>query len=274
MTTLFHDKDFFQPAVEGFRKFQDGLFHSVSSVPFPFRLGKLAARVDPRTLSAIDYCAVAVAALPPPKPAVDWISAVPSYPMYGNDVHGDCSIAAIGHMVQAWAANNGIVVTPTLDDVMSVYNVLSPYDNGCVLLDVLKYWTTHPICGVQIGAFAAVNPRNQAEFKICTEIYGGVYVGAELPQSAMEQDEWTVVSGAAGAYGGLGGHCIPFLKYDADKATCVTWGMMKDATWEWITEYVSECYVLISTRWLNGSGKTPEGLDMPTLLSDLKLVKA
>jgi hypothetical protein len=305
------------------------------------KLGRKPARRDPRTLCARKYLLKPTGALPAAKPAVDWLAAVPSFPMYGNDAHGDCTIAAIGHLVQVWTANvertgkrdtaplrpkrdggRGIRAsgfdagrtevpgqkvrhqaagkgsgqttpasagrgepqplppptfgtTPSEDEILRVYQILSPGDDGCVLLDVLNYWRRNCICGTQLGAYAAVNPRDADEVKVCLEIFGGLYGGAMLPLAAQRQSVWDVgptTGPLSFAPGSWGGHCIPFGKYDARTVRCVTWGAVKDATWPWLVEYVDELYALISPDWLDGSGKTPEGLDLATLQQDLELV--
>jgi len=325
------------------------------------RLGKKAARRDRRTLQAKKYLLTPAGALPAPQPAIDWLSAVPAFPMYGNDVHGDCAIAAIGHMVQVWTANVARIgtrdsglgpPTPSEDEILRVYQTLSPDDDGCVLLEVLNYWRQNLICGVQLGAYAQVNPGDLDEVKVCLEIFGGLYAGAQLPIAAQKQDVWETppaprqaergapaflqfslsaregassvldcavpvcsnegassVLDCAGpvcskpgatsvldlpdpvsrpqavasdldtragldfyAPGSWGGHCIPFGKYDANTVRGVTWGAVKDATWPWLLEYVDELYALISPDWLDGKGKTPEGLDLEALRADLKEV--
>jgi hypothetical protein len=242
------------------------------------RLGKKPKRIDPRTLRLARY--LIPGALPPPKPAVDWMKAVPQFGMYGNDRLADCAIAAIGNLVRMWTANVGKPAIPTDDEVIAVYNALSPNDDGLCMLDVLNYWRQNPICGVTLGAFAELDSHNIQDVELALDIFGGLYVGAELPLSAQNQDVWDVSSGSDAEFGSWGGHCVPFGRYGSEPRTpdtglsCVTWGAPKDTTWRWFTAYVDECYCLISTDWLDGSGKTPEGLDLPTLQADLKLVTA
>jgi hypothetical protein len=233
------------------------------------KLGKLPRRSDPRTLSARKYL---LTPLPTAKPMCDWLSVVPSFPMYGNDVHGDCAIAAIGHMVQVWTANNKTPVVPSQDEILRVYKILSPNDDGCVLLDVLNYWRQNPICGIKVGAFAEVNPQDLDEVKVCLDIFGGLYAGAMLPIAAQAQDIWDVVSGADGDIGSWGGHSFPYGQYNPAKTGVVTWGEKKYSTWAWNAKYVDELYALISPDWFGAAGKTPEGLDLETLEADLRLV--
>ena len=236
-------------------------------------LGKLPARRSPTVLSARKYMLTPGGVLPAVKPSVDYISAVPSWPMYDNDTKPNCAIAAIGHMVQAWSTAIGQPVTPTLDEILRVFAILSPDNNGCVLSDVLDYWALNPICGIQIAGHALVDSQNEDEIKVAMDIYGGLYCGAELPAIAQVQDVWDVSSSPNAAYGSWGGHCIPFLQYLMEaEARCITWGAPKPATWAWIKQYMSEIYALISPAWLEPGGKSPEGLDVDQLKFDLNLV--
>jgi hypothetical protein len=192
--------------------------------------------------------------------------------MYGNDVHGDCTIAAIGHMVQMWTANNRAQVIPGEDEILRVYQILSPNDEGCVLLDVLNYWRQNPICGVKLGAFAEVDLQDLDEVKVCLDVFGGLYAGAMLPIAAQTQEVWDVVSGPDGGAGSWGGHCLPYGLYTPDNTGVVTWGARKYSTWAWNRKYVDELYALISPDWLDGTGRTPEGLDIDQLNADLSVV--
>jgi hypothetical protein len=193
--------------------------------------------------------------------------------MFGNDTKGDCTIAAIGNLAIAWTFSIGRPAIPSVDELLAIYAILSPDDQGCVMLDVLKYWRQNAIAGVKLGAFAQVNVQNQQEMQVALELFGGLYTGVGLPIAAQTQDIWDVSSGRKSIADSWGGHCVPFGSYAANW-DCVTWGALKAATWPWIQEYMQEAYVLITPDWFTSSGKTPEGLDLPTLTSDLALVTA
>src|SRR4051812_26356624 len=74
-------------------------------------LGRVEARHDPRTLRLASYLDDAVL-LPEIPETFDLVPQVGSWPMYGNDALGDCTLATVGHMIQAWYAANGVTVTP------------------------------------------------------------------------------------------------------------------------------------------------------------------
>jgi hypothetical protein len=225
--------------------------------------------------------------LPSPKPLVDWMSKVTTWPMYGNDVYGDCAIAAIGHIIEQWSFSAGKPLVIPGSEVLRVYKILSPNDDGCVLVDVLNWWLKNPIGGVKLTAYAEANPTDLNEMKVCMDIFGGLYAGAELPVLAQTQDIWHVVNGSLhssdGCPGGWGGHCFPYGYYDDVYPAPVgetipgmtklsTWGSVKEATWLWQQIYVDECYALVAPPWFQPDGETPEGINLPALLADLKQV--
>jgi len=72
--------------------------------PRKLKLGKAAARHDPRTLLLASYV---TPALPTPPAAFDLASKVKSWGMMDNDQIGDCTCAAAGHLLMEWTANVG-----------------------------------------------------------------------------------------------------------------------------------------------------------------------
>jgi hypothetical protein len=237
------------------------------------KLGRKPKKTDPRTLKASRY--MLPGAFPAPRMQVDWMGIVPDFPLYGNDIHSDCGIAAIGHMVQWWTAQQGSPRTPLLEEVMAVYDLLSPQDDGCYLLDVLKYWRKNPICGSVLGAFAEVDFSDQERLRLSLDVFGGIYTGLDLPRNGQTQEVWDFVSGSGSEPASWGRHCVPFGRYSNPDGTarCATWGAVKDATFSWLRHYLEECYVLIDAMWLNKEGQTPAGIDIDLLNADLALVE-
>jgi hypothetical protein len=259
------------------------------------KLGKKPKKEDPRTLQLLSYLTSKVRLSMvkptiPVKKAVDWLSKVPSFPMYGNDVYGDCAIAAIGHMIQMWSANAGNPVTPTDEEILRVYKILSPDDDGCVLLDVLNWWCKNPISGVKLGAYAEINPKHIGLSKVGMDIFGGLYTGIALPVVAQNQEVWHCLPKGQQkdnrVPGSWGGHCVPYGFYDDQFSSpgvgqtipgmtkCVTWGATMETTWLWYQFYCDECYALFSPDWFTKEGVTPEGIDMEHLKADLAIVRS
>lgn len=242
------------------------------------KLGKHAARHDPRTLLLANYL---TADLGPAPVSQDWTAKVKEWPMFDNDTIGDCTCAAAGHMIEAWTASAATEVDPTDAQILAAYEAISGYvpgepgtDRGANELDVLKYWRTDGIAGHQIQAFVAVEPKNHEHLKDAVWLFGGAYLGLSLPTSAQKQVVWSVPPGGpigAGQPGSWGGHAVPVVEYDAVGLTVVTWGMLKRMTWTFLDTYCDEAYAILSGDFIAG-GKAPNGVALSALEQDLQAI--
>lgn len=219
---------------------------------------------------------VDTAALAPPPPTVDRASKVASWPMYGNDRIGDCTCAAVGHEIQSWTAYGVTEVTVSQDDVIGAYSAITGYDpatgandNGANVQDVLAYWQKTGIGGHSIGGFAQLTGiDNLTLAKQCLDLFGTVYLGIEVPQSAMDQfragQPWSYV----GDKNIVGGHAIP-VQYWTTNVTgeieVVTWGKRQRMTRRFWHEYVEEAWVVFSPDQFSQRDVNPAGLDVAAL---------
>ena len=243
------------------------------------KLGKLPVRTDVRTLALARY--VDTAKLPPPPPQLDLTAHVAAWPMYDNDTIGDCTIAAAGHMIEAWtAAAHGQAVEVSDQAVLTAFDAVKIVDPatgeaGAVELDVLKYWRKTGIGGHLIGAFARVSTVDEQLVRSGAFLFGGLYLGLALPLTAQQQDVWDWTGSLTGPAkpGSWGGHAVDVVGYDATALTVVTWGSLKQMTWTFWERYVDEAYCLLSSDFLSGD-EAPNGFDLATLKSDLVLVTA
>ena len=265
-------------------------------------LGKRPRRHDQRTLMMANYLTTA---LPPAPASVDYTQGVEDWGMMRNDQLGCCTIAAVGHAVQAWTVNAGSRVNfadRTIDlyyEKWDAYNPADPAtDQGGVELDVLNDWRQQGFAGHALDAYAAIdlgardtgngkrdaNSRPLSPDPIAQAIwlFGGAYIGVELPLTAQSQDVWDVADGPDAEPGSWGGHAVYLVGYDfpvsrvpnpvSRTLTCITWGQTKKMTWAWFEKYCSEAYALVSKDWLKASGVSPSGFDLATLEEDLKAV--
>jgi hypothetical protein len=243
-----------------------------------FKLGKLPPRVDVRTLSLARY--VDSAKLPPPPADLDLAAPVHDWPMYGNDTLGDCTIAAAGHMIEAWTApTRGHAVEVSERSVVAAFDKVKQVDpvtgeEGAVELDVLKYWRAHGIGGHKIGAFARVSVSDRKLIRDAAFLFGGLYIGLELPVTAQTQKvwDWTHRLDGPAKPGSWGGHAVDVVGYDQHELTVVTWGRLQTMTWAFWDRYVDECYALLSVDFLDEGGEAPNGFDLAALKADLGLV--
>ncbi len=241
------------------------------------RLGKLPARSDVRTLSLARY--LDRGALPEPPPRLDLTTGVGDWPMYGNDRVGDCTTAAAGHMIEAWtAAAAGRPVEITERAVLEAFDAVKVVDpatgeEGAVELDVLTLWRSAGIGGHRIGAFARVSIGDHVLLRTAAGLFGGVYIGLQLPVTAQGQPvwDWTGRLDGPAAPGSWGGHAVDVVGYDDSGLTVVTWGGLQELTWSFWDRYCDEAYAVLSVDFL-AAGKSPQGLDLPALERDLQLV--
>lgn len=244
-------------------------------------LGKKAPRIDSRTLKLARYLAPAVA-LPPPPAEVSWVTEVPAWPMYLNDQLGDCVCAAMAHCLQQWSFYGaGTEITVPDHAVLKAYEDISGYDptdpstdNGCVMLDALKYWKRTGIGGHKILAYMSVDWTNATELFQAIELFGSVFTGLALPVTAQSESAWTVppggpINNAAGAPGTWGGHCVPIMAASPHSRTCVTWGSTLKMSPNFANDYIEEAYVVLSPDWFSKIGMSPAKFNMTQLTADL-----
>jgi hypothetical protein len=247
--------------------------------PALFKLGKLLPKHDVRTLQFANYLETSI--LPSPPVTYSWSAKVKKWGMMKNDTIGDCTIAAAGHLIEEWTADNGKLFTPTDTQIIQAYSAITGYnpktganDNGAVETDVLNYWRKSGIAGHKIFAYAGLEPGNHNHVQDSVYLFGGCYIGLALPVSAQSQNVWSVPPGGAtgqGAPGSWGGHAVPVVAYDNSTLTIVTWGQLKKMTWGFWDAYCDESYAIISPDFLN-KNKAPNGFDLAALTSDLKAI--
>lgn len=232
------------------------------------KLGKLGARTLYGVGSLGDY---AQGKLPTPPASV----AVPNvtWPMSGNDQYGDCTIAGVVHAAQAFAADVGATYQVPVDPavVQEYMELTGGVDSGLAELDVLHQWASPGILGSQIDAYAPVTVSNLIELHQAIWLFGGCYVGVQLPQSAPQQFEsgqpWTVEPGDSIE----GGHCIFFAGYSPEYLYAITWGAVQPVTAAWWQTYGEEAWCVMPHQF-DISAKTPTGIDVASLRADLALI--
>lgn len=243
-----------------------------------FKLGRKAVKTDTRTLNLRKYLG---ATLPTPPVAVDWTNGITSYGMMKNDSLGDCTIAGCGHAVQIWTANTGGEVTVSDATIESYYEKWDGYnpndpstDQGGIELDVLTDWKAQEFAGIPLLGFADPALANLKEIRTAINLFGGVYIGLNLPVTAQTQEVWDVLAnGSSDAKpGSWGGHCVFVPTYDASSFTCITWGGLKKMTAAFWNSYCDEAHALLSTAWIEQNVPVKR-FDLATLKADLALIR-
>lgn len=239
------------------------------------RLGKLPPKHMPGSLQLAAYLPAERISIPD---TLDNHMGISAWGMMANDRLGDCTCAAAGHMTQLWTAKNGHEAIIPDDEIIAAYSAVSGYDpatgandNGAVETEVLKYWMETGIGGHKLDSFAVIETRSRYQLKLAMYLFGDIYTGIALPQSAQEQDVWSVVHGAEGEPGSWGGHAVPSGKYDANGMEVITWGSTKRMTWAFQHRYMDEAYAPLSVDWVDEvSRMAPNGLLWDQLKADLE----
>lgn len=250
------------------------------SVRVPDRkFGRISPEVLPKDDPGIlHFGAYTKPHLRPPPVRADW-SKNQNYPICLNDQIGDCAIAAAVHQIQSWSANTGSAVLVNDATTLQVYEAVSGYDprnaatdQGCVLKDVYAYWKDVGIGGNNISAAVSVDPSQQDRIKWAVTIFGGVCLGINLPQSAIDQSDigkpWTVVPRSKIA----GGHAVECYGYDRDGLLGTSWGEYVRITWPFVAEYTEEAWCFIDPYWFDATGINPVGLNFASLMTDARLL--
>jgi hypothetical protein len=235
------------------------------------KLGKKTRRYDRRTLRLARYL---TPTLPPPPPAVTNSQSITNWGVMLNDSLGDCTIAGVAHAIQVWTLSKGDEVTVPDPTILQYYKQWDGYnpndpasDQGGVELDVLNDWRQQGFAGHKLFAFADPDPQDSLHVQQAIWLFGGLYIGVQLPNSAKTQEVWDVDTSPNGQPGSWGGHCVYVADYDASGLTCITWGELKKMTWGFWGTYCDEAHALLSADW-----QPPAGFDMAALQGDLAQV--
>jgi hypothetical protein len=241
-----------------------------------FKLGKLAPKHDSRTLKFKSY----FDKLPPIPTAVDWTPKVADWKMLANDEVGDCTIAAAGHLEMLWTSQTSTEYIPTDAETLAAYTAITGYnpqdpnsDNGAVELDVLNYWRNTGFGSrPPILAYMQINPTVIDHVKASIALFGGCYVGIQVPASAQDDFSnglpWTNTNDNNIE----GGHAIILVAYDQNYVTCVTWGALQKISYPWLAKYMEEAYAVLSPDWIAANGSAPSTFNLAQLQADLKLI--
>lgn len=256
------------------------------------KLGKGPARIDSRTLRLSMYLPETLPAAPP---TVDYTGGLTSFGYMLNDQLGDCTIAALGHAEQTWSlAARSTEITPSDSVILSKYEDWCGYvngdpntDNGGIEIDVLNAWRKGNLNQFPLSMYADPNPLNIAEVCQAIHLFGGVYIGVQLPVSVQGSSVWDVVGGKSAIPGSWGGHAVWVPKYvtNIDGAvtfTCISWGELIEITQDfWLYQgkndwpYIDEVHALVSPEFINRkSGTNPVGLNLAKMEADMLAVTA
>jgi hypothetical protein len=252
-----------------------------------FKFGKTPPKKNKRTLKLSKYL---LGGLPTP-PGKLWREyRVPpaGWNMLGNDTVGDCTAAAIAHMVMLFTAHTGTMVSPTLEQTLAVYSAVTGYDpsqtqpdgtnptdNGAAITDILAYWQSTGIAGHKILGWASI-ALDAESIRRAMYLFGAVDIGFNVPAYAMQQfqagEAWDWDPNGDATI--EGGHSVPLFGFGSAGFDCTTWGANQKMTNEFFSSFSDEAYCVITSDWIDSAtGLAPNMLNLASLQSDLAAVR-
>jgi hypothetical protein len=241
---------------------------------FPYKLGALPPQF-PGGLSDLTYYVAGSLPTPPatltaPSPPAGIADQYGPWNILSNDTLGDCGVAGLQHAMEVDAVLVKETETwPTSAQAGEYYmKYTGGVDGGVVLSQYLQYVRTHGYFGRYLYGYAPVKVSDVPTLQTATWMYGFVYTGVQIPQSAQEQFQngqpWTVVNGSSIE----GGHCVPIVAYDDNYLYCITWGRIQAISYSWWHQFSTEAWCAIpgTIEGHNGDGR---GINLAALRADL-----
>lgn len=241
------------------------------------RLGRKPRDPSRPVLKLRDYL---TGTIPPHPQTVDYFSRIPGWCLGANDRFGTCGPTSLANhllLVSSWLASAPIRVTD--NDVFDLYRrsgnpnfdpTTGADDNGVDMTVMLSAAVQGGIGGFHPVAFALVDGSDPEEIRAAGAIFGCVLWGADLSVAQQQQQMWDYVPGSPV----WGGHAIAAAGRYTDAPTPVldrtgllTWARPLDATDIFITQQVTERYVVI-WPWHLGTKGFQQGVNQAALAAD------
>ncbi|MBC7935194.1 MAG: hypothetical protein H7Y86_07530 [Rhizobacter sp.] len=248
--------------------------------------GKLPYVHDSRTFHLSEYLAQEPVVKIPLE--YNWGRKIPSdtWSSFGNLKINNCTCAAAGHLIMTWTANIGRPYKPTTKAIVKAYTDITGFNaktdgigEPVEAIKALKYWRKHGVDGRKIIAFAKLDFKNHEQLKQSIYLYGGCYVGLNLPKSAEKQyyesRKWTVPRGRTNGIGEPGswiGHALLITGYSKKELTAITWGKEIVLSLDFWETYVDESYAVFSTDFIRDK-QTPTKISVDVLKKDIETLQ-
>lgn len=196
----------------------------------------------------------------------------------GNQVAGDCVLAAIGHAMQAagWYAMQQ-TIRISEDETLAAYTAITgwqpgnPDDEGpgMTVQAGLDYVHEHHLGGHRIAYWHRSNwlpgeggwwrdrdCLSRDHLKSMLSWFGGLMLSIDLPKTAWQNDvgPWRASDMEAAS---AGGHCIPIIGYDDNWFYCITWGNTVQLDWEFVKRYTRETFFICPEQWMRWDATWP-----------------
>ncbi len=219
----------------------------------------------------------------------------------GNTSYGDCVLAEEAHYVAVETGNAGKLFVYTTTMTLAAYTALTGFnpadpstDQGTDPIACLDYFLKNSYADGSVNrGYLLVDATNQAEVEYAISTFGNLKVWVAVPTAwispfpAKHGFVWDVADPNPS-----NGHCIGSCGYitsggapqslqvlgvTAAGVVVMTWGLLGTITWAAFAKLCAPsagggCAVRVTADWLNAAGKSPNGLDMATLIADFDAI--
>jgi hypothetical protein len=200
--------------------------------------------------------------LPAPKLPIDWAKTL-SFPIEGNDIYGDCMLAAAEHGDNTFTGDTG--KESDFDAALTVqhYLALSGGNNGLNAGQIISAWEGG-LPGVPEAKILEALDIDTTDAKLVQAaiwLFGGLFFTLDIPENWYTTFTAGGVWDAPATADSNNGHGVWWNGVNTQgNYHLQTWG-----TYGWITPAgVADCdpagFVVFSTRWFDSHGKAPNGL--------------
>jgi WD40 repeat protein len=200
--------------------------------------------------------------LPPaPKLPIDWAKTL-QFPIDGNDIYGDCMLAAAEHADNTFTGNTGTESNFNEDLTVQYYLSLSGGNNGLNSGQIISAWETGlpGVAAAKIMDALDIDTTNAQLVQTAIWLFGGVFFTLNIPDNWYNNFVAGGIWDAPATADGNNGHGVWWNGVNTQgNYHLQTWG-----TYGWITPAgVADCdpggFVVFSLRWFDSHGNAPNG---------------
>ena len=203
----------------------------------------------------------------------------------GNNHKCNCVFAGPGHQVNMIGQQTGdsrLVVTTEMVDAEYIkrtgYNpITGANDDGYVIRDMITIWGTEGLYGTKCLAACAVDILNQEEIEFAIWCGCGLIGGYDLPEATETQYDnkgravWSMPIPKNDYPGKRGGHCMYNEGTAPGADNYNSWGEPVTSLPSWRPNCCSELWLVFIDRWIQATGRAPNGLALQDMMSDWNL---
>ena len=227
-------------------------------------LGRIASLLDREAMRVghpVESLRKPSTVLPKPTLPFDWAKAL-SFPIDGNDIYGDCMMAAAEHADNTFTGDNGTESSFNQSLTVSTYLALSGGNNGLNSGQIISAWEggLPGVPTAKIMDALNIDTTDAELVQTAMWLFGGLFFTLAIPDTWYNNFSTGGTWDSPATADSNNGHGVWWNGVDANgHYRMETWG-----TYGWITPGgVKVCdpggFVAFSTRWFNSTGKAPNG---------------